>query len=269
VSLPRPTEANTALVTGASSGIGAELALALAARGHHLTLVARREERLADLGADVHRRFGVEAAVESSDLSDPEERRALITRLKRRKRRVAALVNNAGFGTFGKFWELAGDREREEVRLNVDALHDLTVAFLPDMVSHRSGAIINLGSTAGFQPLPGNTTYAATKAFVNSFSEALHAELAGTGVSCTVVCPGPVETEFQETAGIGHLKAAGPGLLWATPEEVARQAVEAAASGKRVVVPGATAKAQGVMGRFTPRVVLLPVMRRFGRRIVY
>ena len=255
-------------MTGASSGIGAELARGLAARGHHLTLVARREQRLADLASEIEGSFGGKADVESSDLADPEERRALITRLRRRKRRVAALVNNAGFGTYGTFWEIDGEREREEVRLNVEALHDLTVAFLPDMVSRGSGAVINVGSTAGFQPLPRNTTYAATKAFVNSFSEALHSELAGTGVSCTVVCPGPVATEFQEASGIGHLSDTGPGFVWASAEEVARQTLEAADSGKRSVLPGPAAKVMWGFGRYSPRTVLLPTMRRFGSRIV-
>ena len=268
MALPTPSDQSTALVTGASAGIGSELARLLAARGHHVTLVARREERLRDLAAEVDRRFGEEAAVEGCDLADADARKDLIGKLKRRKRQVSVLVNNAGFGTYGSFWKLPAEREREEVRLNVDALHELTLAFLPDMVSRRSGAVLNVGSTAGFQPLPRNATYAATKAFVNSFSEALHSELAGTGVTCTVVCPGPVDTEFQEASGIGHLSGAGPGLLWASAEEVARAAIRGLDDGRRVVVPRPAAKLQGVFGRYTPRTVLLPVMRRFGSRII-
>ncbi len=254
-------------MTGASSGIGSEVARALAARGHHVTLVARREERLDELAGELEQRFGAETAVDACDLADENARAGLVGRVKRRKRRVAILVNNAGFGTFGTFWKLAPDREREQVRLNVDALHDLTAAFVGDLVARRSGAVINVGSTAGFQPLPRNATYAATKAFVNSFSEALHSELAGTGVTCTVVCPGPVDTEFTEAAGISHMSSAGPGFIWASAEEVAREAVEGADRGKRVVVPRPAAKVQGVFGRYTPRTVLLPVMRRFGGRI--
>ena len=267
MALPPPSDQTTALVTGASAGIGSELARLLAARGHHVTLVARREERLRDLAAELERRFGEDAAVEGCDLSEPDARRELITKLKRRKRQVAVLVNNAGFGTYGTFWELPAEREREEVRLNVDTPHELTLAFVPDMVARRQGAVLNVGSTAGFQPLPRNTTYAATKAFVNSFSEALHSELAGTGVTCTVVCPGPVDTEFQEASGIGHLSGKGPGFIWADAQEVAAAAIRGVESGKRVVVPRAAAKAMQVSGRFTPRAVLLPVMRRFGSRI--
>lgn len=233
-----------------------------------MTLVARRRERLDDLAAEISREHDGEATVDVCDLGDSEERSALIARLRRRKRRVTLLVNNAGFGTFGKLWELPDDREREEVRLNVEALHDLTLAFLPEMVERGSGAILNVGSTAGFQPLPGNTTYAATKAFVNSFSEALHSELAGSGVSCTVLCPGPVATEFADTAGVGHVESASPGPLFASAEDVARAAVDGMDKGKRVVMPRLADALQGTLGRFTPRTVLLPVVRRFGNRFI-
>lgn len=255
-------------MTGASAGIGAAIARQLAERGYHVTLVARREERLRELAAELASDHGAEAAVDPCDLGDEGARRRLITNVGRRKRRVTVLVNNAGFGSFGKLWELAAEREREQVRLNVAALHDLTLAFLPAMVERGSGAILNVGSTAGFQPLPGNSTYAATKAFVNSFSEALHAELDGTGVGCTVLCPGPVATEFTEASGVGHLDSAGPGFLWGGPEEVARAAVEGIEQGKRVVMPRAADRVQGVLGRYTPRSVLLPVVRRFGKHVL-
>ncbi len=154
------------------------------------------------------------------------------------------------------------------MRLNVEALHDLTAALLPAMVERRSGAVLNVGSTAGFQPLPGNATYAATKAFVVSFSEALHAELEGTGVSCTVLCPGPVRTEFQATAGIGPAARSWPEVVWATPDEVAQAAIEGMEQGRRVVLPRAGDKLQTALGRYTPRSVLLPVVRRFGDRVL-
>lgn len=268
MALPPPTEETTALITGASAGIGAELARGLAARGQHVTLVARRQERLDELAAELERRHAVEATVDACDLGDAAARGKLITRLRRRKRRVAVLVNDAGFGTYGTFWKLAADREREEVRLNVEALHELTLTFVPEMVERRSGAVLNVGSTAGFQPLPGNATYSGTKAFVNTFSEALHAELAGTGVSCTVLCPGPVATEFQQSSGIGHLEGSGPSFIWAGPEEVARAAIEGMDAGRRVVLPRPPDKVSAAFGRYTPRTVLLPVMRRFGSRIL-
>ena len=263
MSLPNPSEQSTALVTGASSGIGAEIARGLAARGYHLTLVARRAERLEELAGEL----GSDAAVDACDLGDAKARQELLTRLSRRKRKVSVLVNSAGFGTYGQLAELSPEREREEVRVNVDALHDLTVAFLPGMVERRSGAILNVSSTAGFQPLPGNATYAASKAFVTSFSESLHAELAGTGVTCTVLCPGPVATEFQDASGISHLHSAGPSFLWASAFEVARAAVEGMERGKRVVVPRATDKVQAAFGRYSPRSVLLPVARGLGGRL--
>jgi short-subunit dehydrogenase len=268
MALPPPTDETTALVTGASSGIGTELARGLAARGFHLTLVARRADRLEELSEELGQRFGVEAAVDPCDLGDPEARRNLVDRVGRRKRRVAVLVNNAGFGTYGTFWKLPAEREREEVRVNVDALHELTLAFVPPMVERRSGAVLNIGSTAGFQPLPGNATYSATKAFVNTFSEALHSELSGTGVRCTVLCPGPVATEFQQASGIGHLDNAGPSFVWAGAEEVARAALEGMEDGRRVVLPRAADKVTSAFGRFTPRTVLLPVMRRVGSKIL-
>lgn len=267
MSLPYPTEERTALVTGASSGIGAEVARELARRRHHVTLVARREERLRELREELAREHDIEAAVEPCDLGDAEARTALVARLGRRKRRVSVLVNNAGFGTYGRLWETPPEREREEVRLNVEALHDLTLSFLPAMVERGSGAILNVGSTAGFQPLPGNSTYSASKAFVNSFSESLHSDLAGTGVTCTLLCPGPVTTEFQESSGIGHLGSAGPGFVWASADAVALAAVDGMDAGKRVVMPRVTDSVQATVGRYAPRTLLLPVIRRFGSRL--
>jgi uncharacterized protein len=266
MTLPYPTHERTALVTGASAGIGAAIARELASRGQHVTLVARREERLQELAAEIKRDHDVEAAVDACDLGDAEARRSLVAKLGRRKRAVSVLVNNAGFATYGNLWASPAEREREEVRVNVEALHDLTLAFLPDMVERGYGAILNVGSTAGFQPLPGNTTYAASKAFVNSFSESLHAELSGTGVTCTVLCPGPVSTEFTEVSGIDHLEEDAPGFVFASAGDVARVAVDGVDKGKRVVMPRATDAVQGALGRYTPRSVLLPVVRRFGNR---
>jgi uncharacterized protein len=266
MSLPLPSPNTTVLVTGASAGIGAELARKLAARGHHLTIVARREDRLRELAAELEPKYGIEVAIEACDLSDTDERTALIQRLRRRKRSLAGLCNNAGYGSFGRFWELDLDREMQEVRINVEALHHLTGAFVGEMVARGEGAILNTGSLAGMQPQPSNTTYAATKAFVNSFSEALHAELAGTGVSCTALCPGPVKTEFTEVAGVDHLEGGVPSFLWATSEEVAESAVNGMVKGKRTVLPTAGDRVAGALGRYAPRTVLLPVVQRIASR---
>jgi uncharacterized protein len=266
MSLPPPTPDSTVLVTGASSGIGAELARELARRGYGLTLVARRKERLTELADESQCRHGVAVDVRAADLGKPASRTRLIAALHASPTRVVGVCNNAGFGTFGRFQDLDLDRETEEVRLNVDALHELTGAFLPDMVGRGAGAILNLGSVAGFQPLPANATYAATKAFVNSFSEAVHTDLTGTGVSCTALCPGPVRTEFGEVAGLGDVNSAGPDFLWASAEEVARAGVEAMLSGKRAVIPGASNRAAALGGRHLPRTLLLPLARMATQR---
>lgn len=152
------------------------------------------------------------------------------------------------------------------VVLNVEAVHHLTGAFLPAMVGQREGAILNVASTAAFQPLPGSATYAATKAFVHSFSEAVHSEVSHLGVSVTSLCPGPTKTEFGERAGVDDLEAAMPELLLQNADEVARAAVRGMEEGRRTVVPGVQNKASAFGGRFVPRTVLLPVMRRLAAR---
>jgi short-subunit dehydrogenase len=178
------------------------------------------------------------------------------------------LCNNAGIGTYGRFQRLDRERERLQVLLNVNALFDLVTAFLPDMVSRGTGAILNISSLAGFQPMPGNVTYGATKAFVSSFSEGLHSDLAGTGVSCTVVCPGPVATGFFEAASVPAWLRAGPRFLWASPTDIAERGIEGMLSGKRVVIPRLSWKVVAVGGRVMPRGVLLPAVRSFFDRFV-
>ncbi len=261
MSLPPPTSESTVLVTGASSGIGTELAREFARRGYGLTLVARRRGRLTELADECQRRHGVSVDVRATDLSKPASRKRLIAAMHASPARVVGVCNSAGFGSFGPFHELPLENETEQVRLNVDALHELTGAFVPEMVLRRAGAILNLGSVAGYQPIPSSATYAATKAFVNSFSEAVHSDLAGTGVSCTSLCPGPVRTEFGEVAGAGEMHGAGPDFLWARPEDVARAGVDAMLKGKRSVIPGLANRAAALGGRYLPRDLLLPLAR--------
>lgn len=260
MSLPDPAANATVVVTGASSGIGADIARELAARGHATTLVARRRDRLDELASELRSEHGTAVEVLPADLAQPAGREEVVGTLRRSGRTLAGLVNNAGYGSVGRLWELEEADEVDQVALNVVALHELTVALLPSMVQRGSGAVLNVGSIAGSQPIPGQATYSATKAFVNSFSEALHAELRGTGVSCTVLTPGPVETEFAERAGIGELNGKGPGFVWVDCREVARQAVDGMRAGKRVVVPGLVVKALSAGGRFSPRTVLLPAV---------
>jgi uncharacterized protein len=261
MSLPAPAHGQAVLVTGASSGIGAELARQLAALGHDLVLVARRAERLEALAAEVTEAHGIDALAVPADLSDPQERRRLIEAVRGSEKFIAGLCNNAGFGSYGRLVELDLAREAAMVQLNVAAPHELTLAFMPAMIERRAGAILNVASLAAFQPVPGMATYAATKAFVQSFSEALHAELAGSGVSCTVLCPGPVPTEFGEVAGVdeGLMNIRG---ISVSPEDVARAAIDGLDRGKRVVVPGAATRAAALLGSTTPRWLSIEAIRR-------
>jgi uncharacterized protein len=263
MSLPPPSPDATVLVTGASAGIGTELARELAGRGYGVTLVARRRERLDELAEALRADQAAEVRILPCDLSDPAARRGLLDELGAGARTVAGVCNNAGFGAHGPLHGADLRREAEMVRLNVEALHELTGAFLPDMVERGAGAVLNVASVAAFQPVPGMATYAATKAFVLAFSEAVHAELAGTGVSCTTLCPGLTRTEFQDVAGFGEAEA-GPDFVWMTAAEVARAGVEAMTAGRRSMIPGLVNRATAAGGRFVPRSVLLPLARRVG-----
>jgi short-subunit dehydrogenase len=269
MALPPSDPRDTVIITGASSGIGSALARELAARGYGLTLIARRQDRLLELAEEVRARHGVEIEVRACDLIDDRERGLLIDELQYGARRLVGLCNNAGVGSLGDVRELDADHEVAIVRLNALALHEMTVRLVPGLVEQGEGAILNVASITGFQPLPGTATYAATKAFVQSFSEALHAELGGTGVSCTVASPGLTRTEIWDRSGAGELSEAGPDFLWQDAEDVAREAVEAMVAGRRTVVPGLHNKLAAVGGRFVPRSLWLPAMRTVGgRRLV-
>ena len=250
------------MVTGASAGIGAELARELAARGYNLILVARRADRLGALAEELRLSNGVSAAVETCDLIDPGARDALVDRLQAGEKTVTGVCNNAGFGSVGHFSRRPLEREQDIVRLNVDALHHLTGAWLGAMVERGAGAILNVGSTSAYQPLPGMATYAATKAFVQSFSESVHAELAGSGVSVTCLSPGFTRTEFAAVAGAGDGDGLTPGFLTMDARDVARAGVEGMIAGRRTVVPGVQNKATALGGRLVPRTLLLPIARR-------
>lgn len=256
MSLPKPSADSTVVITGASSGIGTELARGLARRGYPLLLVARREERLVELADELRGEHGLRIDVLPADLADDEARGQLIERIARDP--VAGLCNSAGFGTSGPFHTLPLEREREQVILNALALMELTHAALPGMVERGAGAVLNIASVAGFQPLPGMAVYSGTKAFVQTFSEAVHEELHGTGVSCTVLCPGPVPTEW---ADIANAQQWSVGIAQVSPADVAEAAIDGMLEGKRSVVPGLVPKVMSVGGRFAPRSVLLPALR--------
>ncbi|MCX8564421.1 SDR family oxidoreductase [Mycolicibacterium mucogenicum] len=260
MTLPLPTPQSRVVITGASSGIGEALAESFAKRGYSLVLIARREERLQAVAGTLKTRYIVDVDVDACDLADAAARAALLGRL--RERDVAVICLNAGFATYGSIVDLDADREREEIELNVVAVHDFVVALLPRMIDRSSGGILITGSTAGNQPSPNNATYAASKAFVNTLSESLHGELTGTGVTCTLLAPGPVRTEFGAVADLGAIEKRLPSFAWVTAEQAAEAAVRGLESGKRRVVPGTTAKLQDVGGKYTPRSILNPILRK-------
>jgi short-subunit dehydrogenase len=263
MALPPPDPGSTCLVTGASSGIGAEIARALARRGHGVTLVARREERLRALATELADSHGVRAETLGCDLSDEGARTRMLARLAEFGLTVEVLVNNAGFGTSGAFTDLDQGRELELVRLNVEAVVALCGRFVGEMVERGRGAVLNLASTAAFQPLPRNATYAASKAFVLSFTDALHAEVKDAGVTATSLCPGPVRTEFVEVAGMDGAAESAPSFVWTGADFVAEEGVKGLEGGKRVVVPGKFNAAGALGGQHVPRWLLLRVAERF------
>jgi short-subunit dehydrogenase len=256
MSLPKPDIATTVVITGASSGIGAELARGLARRGFPLLLVARRRERLDELANEVGKEYSVAVEVLPLDLGDPQGRATLANRL--RTEPIAGLCNSAGFGTSGVFHELPVERESEEVTLNALALMELTHATLPGMVERGAGAVLNIASIAGFQPVPYMAVYSASKAFVQTFSEAVHEELHGSGVSVTCLCPGPVPTEWAEIANAERFSIP---LAQVSPRDVAEAAIGGMLTGRRTVVPGVVPKVVSTGGRFAPRSLLLPGIR--------
>ena len=260
MSLPSPTDGTTVVITGASSGIGEHIARGLAERGYSLTLIARRRDRLDALSDELRTARSISVDVVPLDLNDAAARARAVEQL--RATPVAGLVNSAGFGTNGLFQDLPADRERDQVVLNVLALTELTHAVLPQMIERGAGAVLNIGSIAGFQPLPGAAVYSATKAYVQTFSEAVHEGLHGTGVSCTALCPGPVPTEWWDIAG----ERPPGGSIQVSVHDVAEAGIEAMREGKRLVVPGLLPRLTGLGGRLTPRGLLLPALRRAATR---
>jgi uncharacterized protein len=260
--LPAPTPETTALVTGASSGIGVEIARALARRGHDVTLVARRKERLEALAAELQQHHGVRAEVIACDIARPLARDQLRAELERLGLTVEILVNNAGYGTGGRFHTLALERELGMVRLNSEAVVALCGMFVPGMVARGHGAVLNVASTIGFQPVVNEATYGATKAFSLSFTEALHGELKGSGVTVTALCPGPVKTEFMDDPGVQDGASALPGPMWVDASVVGERGVRGLERGRRVVVPGVFNRIGTWAGRHSNRALLLWTARR-------
>lgn len=257
--LPTPGPDRTAIVTGASGGIGAEIARELSRRGHHVTLVARSADKLESVAAEL-----ANADVIAMDLADRTGRASLLDLVGDRGRVPDLLVNNAGLSTMGAVSSSDPAAELNMIEVDVVAVADLCSRILPGMVQRGRGAVLNVASTAAFQPLPGQAGYGAGKAFVLSYTQSLAGELRGTGVTATTLCPGPVHTGFGERAGFSKedAEAALPAVMWLTAEEVAKSAVEGMAKGRLVVIPGRVNRVAAVLSQVTPRSLLLPVLAK-------
>jgi short-subunit dehydrogenase len=264
MALPTPAADRTCIVTGASSGIGSELARGLAVRGLGVTLVARREDRLRVLADELTKTHGVRAEVITADLADQDSRGRIATELESRGLTVDVLVNNAGLSTTGAVHRGTPDRDIAMIRTDVEAIVHLCSLFVPGMVERGRGAVLNVASTAAFQPLPGQAGYGGAKAFVLSYSRATRAELKGTGVTMTVLCPGPVETEFAEAAGFTEEESSNalPKFMWVSAANVAKAAIDGLAKDRAVVIPGLANRVGAAVAHLTPRRLLLPILAR-------
>jgi uncharacterized protein len=251
----------TALITGASGGIGLELARRFAAGGYDLVLVARSAARLEELAAEL-RRQGAAVRVLAKDLSLPASPEEVCRELAAAGAAVDVLVNNAGFATFGLFAETPLDKELEELQLNVVTLTHLTKKLLPAMLARRRGGVLNVASTAAFQPGPLMAVYYATKAYAVSFSEALAEELRGTGVTVTALCPGPTATGFQQRAHMETSKLFSGLLRVADAAAVARVGYEGFRAGKRIVIPGLLNKVGVQSIRVSPRALATRMVKK-------
>ncbi len=253
----------TALITGASAGLGRDFATLFAADGYDVVLVARRKQRLEQIKQELESTFSITATVLPADLTDPASPQAIFDATNDAGLAVDFLVNNAGFGSNGPFVDQDAQREVDMVSVNVSSLVHLTGLFAPQMVDRGFGRILNIGSMAGFQAGPYMATYYASKAFVNHFSEALSHELAGTGVTVTVSCPGPTTTEFGAIAGNDKAKMfkGRP----ATSEQVARDAYKGMLKGNRMVVHGLKNKFLLQTLRMTPRGIVHKISARLNK----
>jgi short-subunit dehydrogenase len=250
---------STALITGASLGIGLELAKLFAQDGHDLVLVARNQQALDNLARDLHDRYGVAAHGLAADLAQAGAPQMIWDHLQHAGMTVDYLVNNAGFGSWGFFAESDPQRDLDMIAVNITALTHLTRLFLPGMLSRRRGRILNVASTAGFQPGPLMAEYYATKAYVVSLTEALANELTGSGVTASVLCPGPTATEFQARAGLQESKLFASHVMRA--DEVARYGYRKFLQGQTTIIPGARNRFLLHVERFAPRALVPRIVR--------
>ncbi|GAA1152557.1 hypothetical protein F4556_004127 [Kitasatospora gansuensis] len=255
----------TALVTGASSGLGAEFAAQLAARGHDVILTARSADRLTALAERLRTAHGVRAEVVVQDLAQPDAARRIAAELAERGLTVDLLVNNAGFGTCGRFEETDGQRDHDQLMVNVVALVDLTHELLPGMLARGSGAVVNVASVAAFQPSPYFAVYSASKTFVLNFGLALRQEYRRRGIRVLTLCPGPVETGFFDVIGTREAAVTGS---FTTPEPVVRAALRALDRDRAYVTPGLTNAVTAHLSPRRPRTFVTAVAERLARRVL-
>jgi uncharacterized protein len=256
------------LITGASAGIGCEFARQLAGRAKSLILIARREQRLSELRDELEQQHpNLAVFLRKIDLADLVQLNELLVWLDRQRIDVDLLINNAGLGDSGAFATSDPIRNEQMILVNIVALTTLTRHMLPQMIARRRGGILNVSSSAGFLPIPDFAVYAATKAYVTSFSEALRAELHGTGISVCALCPGPVHTEFQEVAKRpGAQPDTGPEFVFVAVEQVVRDAIAALEADRPLVIPGLPMKLGMFLVRITPMSILRVLSRLAPRR---
>jgi len=262
-----PTRRRTALITGASSGIGEAFAEVFAAEGFDLVMTARREDRLRAVAARLEDRYGTRAHVIAADLSRPDAPATLCDEIAARGVVIDALVNNAGYGVPGTFMASEWARHAAQLQVMVVALTELTYRLLPGMLDRRYGRIINVASLAALVPAPaGHTLYAACKVFVVKFSEALADEVRASGVHVTALCPGFTRSEFHDVTGTRKTVRQLPGWLWMDAPAVARQGFHAVSAGTPVHVTGRVNRAIAVLARYLPQRLLVALGRRTARR---
>ncbi len=250
----------TALITGASMGIGLEFAHVFAKNGYHLYLVARSADKLENLAREISGKYKVNVDFQAIDLSKPDVAKEIYEETKRKNIAIEVLVNNAGFGDFGMFYQTDWKKEKQMIALNITTLVDLTKCFVKDMMERKSGKILNLASTAAFQPGPTMAVYYATKAFVLSFSEAISNELEGTGVTVSCLCPGPTESNFMATANLLESRLV-KGKKLPSSKEVAEYGYKALMNKEVVAIHGYVNYLLANAVRFLPRFIVRKLVR--------
>ncbi len=248
------------LITGASGGIGRDLAIEFAKHGHDLTLVARSEQALEELASELGATHGIQADCIAMDLAVPDAAATLMREVDKRGHVVDILVNNAGFATYGPFIEIDAEKEHQMLMLNMVTLTDLMKGFLPEMVKRRSGKVMNVASTAAFQPGPLMAAYYASKAYVLHLGEAVAEEIDGSGVTVSTLCPGPTKSGFQKRAEMKDSKLVQSGLQ--DSREVAQIAYKGLMEGRRVIYTRFSQKLLAFSTRFAPRSALLKVVKK-------